>query len=189
MTPPTSTPSRPRHRIAATLSCLLGTALLGACHDAAPPDLQSWLAQARSQARPAPLPALAIPALPPRWMPVPGAADPFGLRLAAVASHAAHARQETLQQLQQPPQPLQPAASPALRALAIVRHAGAARALLQIGGRMVQVAPGDMLADLPGRVLYIDERTVRLELAGREIRLDLGIGGTVADRVLPGAPA
>lgn len=182
MTPSTSSSYRARHRIVAALSCLLGTTLLNACHDDRSPDLQAWLAQARSQARPAPLPAMPIPALPARWRPDPGAADPFGLRAMVAASHAADAQTEAAQAVQQP-------ALPSLRAVAIVRRAGAARALLQIDGRMLQVAPGDMLPGLAGRVLFIDERTVRLELAGREIRLDLGIGGAVATDALPGAPA
>ncbi|MCA1324197.1 hypothetical protein [Herbaspirillum sp. alder98] len=185
MTPSPLLPRQCRHRVTPVVHAILWSILLGACHDTTAPDLQPWLAQMRSQARPQPLPEMALPAIPARWLPEPGTADPFGLQLKVQASLAAIPKNETSGPA------LAPVALPPIRAVAVLHRPGVARALLQIGGRMLQVAPGDALPGLPGRVLHIDERAVRLELAGREVRLDLGIGlgATKTNDAMPGAPA
>jgi Tfp pilus assembly protein PilP len=161
---------------------LLAT-LLSACHDNAPPDLQPWMAQVRSQTRPAPLPEITLPAMPARWLPDASAADPFGLHLAADQGPA------TDPAIEIPRQVSAPVILPAIRAVAILRRPGAARALLQIGTRMLLVVPGDALPGISGHVLAIDERAVRLELAGREVRLDLGMGGAGPHDSPAGEPA
>jgi len=177
--------SRPRYRIAPLFCSIVWITQLSACHDNAPADLQPWLAQAYRQARPLPLPAMAIPVMPPRWQADAGAADPFGLQLAMSPSHSPASGGETA------PPVAPPAATsmPPLRAVAILRRQGASRALLQIGSRMLQVAPGDTLPGMSARVLDIDERAVRLELAGREVRLELGMGGSATAAAPSGAPA